>query len=356
MEIVTWVLEGSLVHQDSTGHNGIIYPGLAQRMSAGRGILHSEKNDSWRLEGETAPRPGALRADVGGARRGRHHARLRAARDRRRAAHAAAWSRSPPAWTSTTARRPSGSRTGTPRCTPPGSSPASPSSCPRRRSCTCSCPAARSTLEGAGPLATGDAVRFTATGGQQVTATEPAEILVWEMHATLPADPTRSRAGPEQVRGWEHDMTERDLTAIEAERERIRDAVPAAAGDAPGLDGPRPAPHGADQQRRGADRALLPGPAGVPADRADREPRLRRLLALLLRHRQRQPAGVLRLPGPRRRPVRRGARRAAPPGDLGGPRALAAAGRQARRTPASSTRCTAGCRSTSATPTARASS
>jgi hypothetical protein len=51
MEIVTWVLEGSLVHQDSTGHHGVIYPGLAQRMSAGTGILHSEKNDSWRLEG-----------------------------------------------------------------------------------------------------------------------------------------------------------------------------------------------------------------------------------------------------------------------------------------------------------------
>jgi redox-sensitive bicupin YhaK (pirin superfamily) len=41
------------------------------------------------------------------------------------------------------------------------------------------------TLEGAGPLAEGDAVRFTATGGQQVSATEPAEILVWEMHATI---------------------------------------------------------------------------------------------------------------------------------------------------------------------------
>ena len=52
MEIVTWVLQGSLVHQDSTGHNGVIYPGLAQRMSAGSGILHSEKNDSWRLGGE----------------------------------------------------------------------------------------------------------------------------------------------------------------------------------------------------------------------------------------------------------------------------------------------------------------
>ncbi|MEU7827774.1 hypothetical protein [Nonomuraea sp. NPDC049129] len=42
-------------------------------------------------------------------------------------------------------------------------------------------------LEGAGELATGDAVRFTATGGQQVIATEPAELLVWEMHATIAA-------------------------------------------------------------------------------------------------------------------------------------------------------------------------
>ena len=57
MEIVTWVLEGSLVHQDSTGHNGVIYPGLAQRMSAGRGILHSEKNDSWKLAGDVHKDP-----------------------------------------------------------------------------------------------------------------------------------------------------------------------------------------------------------------------------------------------------------------------------------------------------------
>jgi hypothetical protein len=43
------------------------------------------------------------------------------------------------------------------------------------------------TLEGAGALYEGDAVRFTATGGQRVTATEPAEILVWEMHAAIAA-------------------------------------------------------------------------------------------------------------------------------------------------------------------------
>src|SRR4051812_41836735 len=63
MEIVTWVLRGSLVHQDSTGHAGVIYPGLAQRMSAGTGILHSEKNDSVRccVDGALAsPRAGRL--------------------------------------------------------------------------------------------------------------------------------------------------------------------------------------------------------------------------------------------------------------------------------------------------------
>jgi quercetin 2,3-dioxygenase len=46
LEIVTWVLRGALVHQDSEGHSGIVYPGLAQRMSAGSGIRHSEKNDA----------------------------------------------------------------------------------------------------------------------------------------------------------------------------------------------------------------------------------------------------------------------------------------------------------------------
>jgi redox-sensitive bicupin YhaK (pirin superfamily) len=46
MEIVTWVLSGELAHQDSEGNAGLLYPGLAQRMSAGRGIWHSELNPS----------------------------------------------------------------------------------------------------------------------------------------------------------------------------------------------------------------------------------------------------------------------------------------------------------------------
>lgn len=46
MEIVTIVLEGALQHKDSAGHEGVITAGQVQRMSAGRGISHSEYNAS----------------------------------------------------------------------------------------------------------------------------------------------------------------------------------------------------------------------------------------------------------------------------------------------------------------------
>jgi quercetin 2,3-dioxygenase len=46
MEIVTWVLSGRLEHKDSEGNRGELYPGLAQRMTAGTGIWHSEMNPS----------------------------------------------------------------------------------------------------------------------------------------------------------------------------------------------------------------------------------------------------------------------------------------------------------------------
>lgn len=44
MEIVTWVVEGELEHHDSTGDAHILRPGLIRRMSAGRGIRHTEMN------------------------------------------------------------------------------------------------------------------------------------------------------------------------------------------------------------------------------------------------------------------------------------------------------------------------
>src|SRR3954452_8140043 len=184
MEIVTWVLQGSLVHQDSEGHTGVIYPGLAQRMSAGTGILHSEKNDSWRVAGrehtdpvhfvqmwvvpdETGITPGYEQLEIdhellaGGlvpvASGMPEHDGAAAIRIKNRyaALHAARLQ--------------------------PGQSVTLPDA-PFLHLFV---PRGTVTLEGTGELATGDAVRFTATGGQRVTATEPAEILAWEMHATL---------------------------------------------------------------------------------------------------------------------------------------------------------------------------
>ena len=185
MEIVTWVLRGSLVHQDSTGHSGVIYPGLAQRMSAGAGILHSETNDAWRVDptrpadepvhfvqmwvvpDEQGLRPGYEQLEIGdellrgglvpvASGRPQHDGAAAIRINNRYAALYAARLQ-------------------------PGDSVELPDA-PYLHLFV---PAGAVTLEGAGALAAGDAVRFTATGGQRVTATEAAEILVWEMHAGL---------------------------------------------------------------------------------------------------------------------------------------------------------------------------
>ena len=46
MEIVTIALSGELAHEDSTGGKGVIRPGEVQRMTAGKGVYHSEFNNS----------------------------------------------------------------------------------------------------------------------------------------------------------------------------------------------------------------------------------------------------------------------------------------------------------------------
>jgi redox-sensitive bicupin YhaK (pirin superfamily) len=182
MEIVTWVLEGSLVHQDSTGHSGVIYPGLAQRMSAGTGILHSEKNDSWTLTGDREHNdavhfvqmwvvpdernltPGYEQLDIaseleqGGlvtvASGMAKHASERAISIRQQDAALYA------------ARLDAGATVTLPDAL------------------FVHLYVARGAvdLEGAGTLAQGDAVRITGADGQRVTAASAAEILVWEMN------------------------------------------------------------------------------------------------------------------------------------------------------------------------------
>jgi redox-sensitive bicupin YhaK (pirin superfamily) len=188
MEIVTWVLRGALVHQDSEGNRGLIYPGLAQRMSAGRGILHSEKNDSWRLTGggqHTEPvhfvqmwvvpdqariDPGYEQLEIGDellrgglvpvASGMAGHADAAAIRIQQKdaALHAA--------------------RLG----------PGQGVTLPAAPFVHLFVAHGAVELEGAGVLGTGAAARLTAADGPRVTASEPSEILVWEMHARIGTD------------------------------------------------------------------------------------------------------------------------------------------------------------------------
>jgi len=75
MEIITWVLSGEVEHSDTLGNHGIIGPGLAQRMSAGTGIRHSEHNPSpdveahfvqmWVLPDTQGIEPGYEQQEVG---------------------------------------------------------------------------------------------------------------------------------------------------------------------------------------------------------------------------------------------------------------------------------------------------
>jgi redox-sensitive bicupin YhaK (pirin superfamily) len=45
-EIVTWVIQGTLIHEDSTGRGNHVSAGSVQRLTAGAGVRHAERNDS----------------------------------------------------------------------------------------------------------------------------------------------------------------------------------------------------------------------------------------------------------------------------------------------------------------------
>jgi quercetin 2,3-dioxygenase len=174
MEIVTWVLAGSLAHRDSAGNSGVIYPGLAQRMSAGSGITHSERNASgaepvrfvqmWVRPDELGIEPGYQQQAIDdGQLDGRlvtiasglagHDAAI-TIHNRSAALHAA--------------RLPAGAEV----------------SLPDAPYLHLYVARGRVDVDDAA-LGEGDAARFTRSTGADIVASEDAELLVWEMHTGL---------------------------------------------------------------------------------------------------------------------------------------------------------------------------
>jgi redox-sensitive bicupin YhaK (pirin superfamily) len=168
MEIVTWVLEGELRHRDSEGNDAVIWPGLAQRMSAGTGITHSEWNASdtapvhflqmWVPPDTDGVAPGYQEAEVAGALAAGTPVRI-AAGDGDAALHlhqrgAELWITRAPADAVITV--------------------------PDAPHVHFFVARGSADLDGAGPLGTGDAVRLTAAGSPKATAgPEGAELVVW---------------------------------------------------------------------------------------------------------------------------------------------------------------------------------
>jgi redox-sensitive bicupin YhaK (pirin superfamily) len=169
MEIVTWVLSGELEHKDSERNRGVLYPGLAQRMSAGTGIWHSEMNNSgtqdvhfvqmWVLPDTESVNPGYEQLDInaelakGGLvpiASGRGHDAAISIRQR----GAVLWG----------GRLHAGEAVGI----------------PDDRHTHLFVAQGSAELEGAGPLRTGDAVRLTGAGSPLLTAgPDGAEVLIW---------------------------------------------------------------------------------------------------------------------------------------------------------------------------------
>ncbi|MFI9273358.1 pirin family protein [Kitasatospora sp. NPDC052896] len=186
MEIVTWVLDGALVHQDSEGHNGVIYPGLAQRMSAGTGILHSEKNDSWTLTGEPEHRRPVhflqmwTIPDTAGIQPG--YEQLDINDELARGGWVALASGMP----EHVSRRAIAIRQKNAALHVARIRPGETLELPTAPFAHLFIARGGAELEGAGPLGTGDAARITGSDGRRLTGgPDGAEALVWEMTAAV---------------------------------------------------------------------------------------------------------------------------------------------------------------------------
>jgi quercetin 2,3-dioxygenase len=171
-EIVTWVLEGSLVHRDSLGGEHILGPGAVQLLSAGSGVLHSERNDApgadrgtrfvqmWVRPDEPGLPPSYARREVGVALGLLPLASGIPARDAPVRVHTGGAALH-------VARLDAGGSISLPHA-------------PRLHLFVAR---GSAELEGAGVLREGDAARVTGEGGLGFRAAGPVEALVWELGA-----------------------------------------------------------------------------------------------------------------------------------------------------------------------------
>ncbi len=176
VEILTWVFQGGLRHQDTRGHVGLVTPGRLQRLSAGAGVRHAEHHDPesgpvvrlvqmWIPPDEPGGEPDYAERDVGKDLFGDALVAVASGRPRDRADVAL-----------TLANRDATLHVGR---LGPGTAVLLPDA-PYLHLFVGS---GAADLEAAGALVEGDAVRLAGAGSARLTA-GPAgcEVLVWEMH------------------------------------------------------------------------------------------------------------------------------------------------------------------------------
>lgn len=173
LEILTWVIEGCLAHQDSTGHRELIRPGTVQLLSAGSGVEHAEFSGApdgpvhlvqmWLSPDRTGEPPAYSHADLTAELAGGQLVPIasgigeKAVRLRQR--DAVLWA----------ARLPIGGTVALPTAG------------------YLHLFLAQGSVEvaGAGLLRAGDALRVTEATGDRLTALEPSEVLVWSMATSV---------------------------------------------------------------------------------------------------------------------------------------------------------------------------
>ena len=169
LEIVTWVLDGALRHEDSHGHTGVVHPGQVQRLSAGSGVRHTERAD----EARTRFVQMWLRPDDAG--RPPSYAQRDVAADLADGDLVPVAS-GDPGVAAVVRVRTGGAVLSVARLTPGGSV-----ELPDAPHVHVFVARGSVEVEQAGPLTDADALRLTDDGPRRATATSDAELLVWSM-------------------------------------------------------------------------------------------------------------------------------------------------------------------------------